>query len=71
VEVQVQAILTSALDGDEWPVSGPGRFPPGERARCIHCLGSWVGPRAGMKAVEWRKNPSFPLPETECHLSSL
>jgi hypothetical protein len=28
--------LTSALDGDEWSASRPGRFTPRERARGTH-----------------------------------
>jgi hypothetical protein len=42
--------LTSALDGDEW---SPSR--PGERALGSYWLGRWVGPRAGLNAVEKRK----------------
>jgi hypothetical protein len=30
VEVQIHAILTSALDGDEWSASRLGRFTPGK-----------------------------------------
>jgi hypothetical protein len=26
------------------------RFTPGERAPCTHCIGGWVGPRAGPDA---------------------
>jgi len=32
VEVQLQALLTSSLDGILWSASRPGRFTPGERA---------------------------------------
>jgi hypothetical protein len=32
-------ILTSALDGGEWLVSGPGRFTPRERDPGTHCIG--------------------------------
>jgi hypothetical protein len=45
--------LTSALDGGEWPASGPSSFTP-EGARSGHCIG-WVGLRAGLDAVENRK----------------
>jgi hypothetical protein len=31
-------------------------LPPGERAPCTHCIGGWVGPRAGLDAVENRKS---------------
>jgi hypothetical protein len=37
VEVELQASLTSVVDGGEWSVSHPGRFTPRERARGIHC----------------------------------
>jgi len=33
VEVWLQVFLTSALDGNKWPVSHPGRFPPGKEPR--------------------------------------
>jgi hypothetical protein len=41
---------TSALDGGEWSAFRHGRFTPG-----IHWIGGWVGPRAGLDAVEMRK----------------
>jgi hypothetical protein len=44
--------LTSALDGGEWSASRLGHFIPGERAPGTHCIGGWVGPRAGLYAVE-------------------
>jgi hypothetical protein len=37
--------LTSALDGGEWSASRLG----------THCIGGWVGPRAGLDAVKKRK----------------
>jgi hypothetical protein len=43
--------LTSALDGDEWSASRPGRFIPRERAPGTHWIGGWVGPRAVLDAV--------------------
>jgi hypothetical protein len=30
VDVYTHILLTSALDGGEWPVSRPGRFTPGK-----------------------------------------
>jgi hypothetical protein len=45
----------SALDGGEWSVSRPGRFTPRERAPGTHCIGGWMGPRAGLDAVVRRK----------------
>ena len=35
--------LTSALNGGEWSTPRPGRFTPG-----THCIGCWVGHRAGL-----------------------
>jgi hypothetical protein len=42
--------LTLALDGGECSASCPGRFTLG-----THWMGSWVGPRTGLDAVEVRK----------------
>jgi hypothetical protein len=50
--------LTSALDGGEWSASRPGRFTLREKAPGTHCIGGWVGPRTGLKAVVKRKIPS-------------
>jgi hypothetical protein len=47
--------LTSALDGGECSSSSPGLFTPGEGASGTDWIGGWVGPRAGLDAVEWRK----------------
>jgi hypothetical protein len=44
--------LNSALDEGEWSASPPGRFNPGERAPSTHCIGGWVGLRAGLDAAE-------------------
>jgi hypothetical protein len=49
---------TSALEGDEWSVSRPGRFTPRERASGTHWIGGWVGLRADLNAVVKRKIPS-------------
>jgi len=45
--------LTSALDGGEWSASLPGRFTPRERAPCTHWIGGWVGPRTGLKEIDY------------------
>jgi hypothetical protein len=50
--------LTSALDGDEWSASRPGRLTPKERAPGTYWMGGWVGPRAVLDAVVKRKIPS-------------
>jgi hypothetical protein len=48
----VPPFLTLALDGGKWSASHPGRFTPGEIAAGSHWIGGWVGPRAGLDAVE-------------------
>jgi hypothetical protein len=55
--------LTSALDGGEWSLSCPCLFTPGERASGTHRIGGWVGPRAGIAAMEWIKI-SYPCRES-------
>jgi hypothetical protein len=42
--------LTLALDRGEWSASRPGRF-----TLVTHWMGGWLGPRAGLDAVEDRK----------------
>jgi hypothetical protein len=43
------SFLTSALEGGEWLASRPGHaLPPEERAPGTHCIGGWVGLRAGL-----------------------
>jgi hypothetical protein len=50
------SFLTSALEGGEWSASRPGRaLSPAERALGTHCIGGWVGPRAGLDAETRRK----------------
>jgi hypothetical protein len=44
--------LTSAIDGGEWSPSRPCRFTFGESAPGTHGIEGWVGPRAGLDAVE-------------------
>jgi hypothetical protein len=51
----VPLFLTSALEGRLWSASRPGHFTPGERAHSTHWIVGWVGPRAGLDAVEKRK----------------
>jgi hypothetical protein len=52
------SFLTFALDGGEWSASRLCHFTPG-----THWIGGWVGPRAGLDAVEKRR--ILPLPGTE------
>jgi hypothetical protein len=56
VEGHLHALLTSTLDGCEWSASRPGHFTPVERATGIHWIRGWVGPTAGLDAVEKGKN---------------
>jgi hypothetical protein len=44
--------LTSALVGGEYSASCPVRFTPGDRATGTHCVGDWVGSRAGLNDEE-------------------
>jgi hypothetical protein len=46
------AFLTSPRDGGEWSGSRPGRFTPGERTLGTPWIGSQMGPRASLDAVE-------------------
>jgi hypothetical protein len=55
VNVQIHIFLTSALGGDEWSASRPGRFTLGEKAPSTHWIGGWVDPRAGVDDMEKRK----------------
>jgi hypothetical protein len=44
--------LTSAVDGDKWSASRPCRFTPGGKSHGTNCTNGWVGPRAGLNAME-------------------
>jgi hypothetical protein len=48
--------LILALDGVEWSASRLGRFNPWENVPGTHWIGGWVGPRAGLDAVEKKKS---------------
>jgi len=41
-EVQLHAILTTALDGQEWSASCSGPLTPGERTVVTHWIGDWM-----------------------------
>ena len=45
-------------EGNKWRrvVSPPGCLTPGEEVLGTHFTGGWVGPRAGVAALETRKN---------------
>jgi hypothetical protein len=55
VELQLRALLTSALDGGEWSASRPGHFTSSERAHGTHWIGGRVGPGAVLDAVVKRE----------------
>jgi hypothetical protein len=61
VEVQLHAILTSALNGGMCSASCPGCFTPAERAPSTQWLGGQVAPRLVWKWWQRGKNP-FPVP---------
>jgi hypothetical protein len=46
--------LTAAIGGGEWSASCLCSFILGETAPGVHCIGGWVGPRAGLDVVEKR-----------------
>jgi hypothetical protein len=50
--------LTLALDGSKLLASYPFCFTPRERTSGTYCTGGWVGPRAGLDAVEKRNIPT-------------
>jgi hypothetical protein len=52
VDIWVQIFLTSAAIGNEWQLSRPGRFTPGERARGASWIGGWVSPRIYLDDME-------------------
>jgi hypothetical protein len=49
-------LLTSTLDGGEWPDSRLGRFTRWEKFHDTHCTGGQAGPRAGLEVMEKRKS---------------
>ena len=51
--------LPSALGGGGWSTPRPGRFTPGERPG-THCIGGWVGPRAGVDGCGKSRPPLPP-----------
>jgi hypothetical protein len=58
VNVQIHIFFISALAGDEWSASRPGRFTPRESAPGTHWIGGWVDPTAGPDDVEKILDPT-------------
>jgi len=56
MELYPHSFVTMPPDGGECSASCPGRFTIGERVSDSGCRGHWVGTRAGMDALEKRKN---------------
>jgi hypothetical protein len=54
-DVQIHALLITALVGCEWSVSRPGRFTHG-----THWIGGWVGHSSGLDDVERTEILSLP-----------
>jgi hypothetical protein len=52
IYIYIHIFFTSILDWGERSDSRPGRFTPGERARDIHWIGGWVGPKTGLDEAE-------------------
>jgi hypothetical protein len=67
VDVLIHICLTSALVGDEWSASCPGRFNPKERAPGTHWIEDWVDPRADLDDVE--KTTALPYWDSNSHPS--
>jgi hypothetical protein len=60
VDVLIHIFLTSTLVGGEWSASRPCNFTQGHRTPGTHCIGGWVGPRAGLDDVEKREFLTLP-----------
>jgi hypothetical protein len=46
--------LTSAVDGGEWSAHVPAVLAARKEPPCTLCIVGWVGPIAGLDAVEYR-----------------
>jgi hypothetical protein len=53
---KIHVFLISALLGDEWSASCPGRFTPEERSSATHWVGYCLGPRTGLDYVKRGEN---------------
>jgi hypothetical protein len=57
-EIYLHHLWPRALGGGELSDSRHNRLTPWEKATGTHCAGGWVGPRAGLDAVEKRVAPA-------------
>jgi hypothetical protein len=60
-DMNTYGVMTSVLDGANWPASHHYRFTPVERDNSTLSIEGWVCPRVGLDAVEREK--SLLLPE--------
>jgi len=63
--VEMQAFITSSIDGDEWSTSLPGRFALVKSP----LIWDWVDLRSCL--THWRREKSLPQPEIKARSSSL
>jgi hypothetical protein len=61
--------LTSARVAGGWSTPRPGRFTPEERP-ATHCIGGWVGPRAGLEGYG-KSSPGIRFPGRPSRSESL
>jgi hypothetical protein len=52
VDVWIHILFTFALVGGEWLASRPSAISPGKEPPRTHWIWGWMGPRAGLDAVE-------------------
>jgi hypothetical protein len=57
--LQLQTLLTPAINEDQWSISRSDRCTPSDTTRNIHFTGRQVGPRADLDAAASRKFPSL------------
>jgi hypothetical protein len=55
VRVQLRSLLILALDGVSGQLHDQATLSPGKRVPGTHCIGGWLGPRAGLHILEKRK----------------
>jgi hypothetical protein len=58
-EVQFHAFLTSTINKTEWSASRSGPLYYHRKNPPTHCLGEWVGPRAGLDSLDKRTELRF------------